>query len=150
MDLALDAAKQALLITSPNPRVGCVLVADDGSVIGQGHTQRAGGPRGAWLRGLLSVRAAGGRRARDLHLRNRNEKEASQQMLHDVAYYLAYEFVIMVNGAIPTEAEMKAITNSINNVISVGANIEKTKEKCLEKEAGKTLETQEEINTSCY
>ena len=44
MDLALSAAKQALLITSPNPRVGCVLVADDGSVIGQGHTQRAGGP----------------------------------------------------------------------------------------------------------
>ena len=82
--------------------------------------------------------------------KNRNEKEASQQMLHDVAYYLAYEFVIMVNGAIPTEAEMKAITNSINNVISVGANIEQTKEKCLEKEAGKTLETQEEINTSCY
>ena len=82
--------------------------------------------------------------------KNRNEKEASQQMLHDVAYYLAYEFVIMVNGAIPTETEMKAITKSINNVISVGANIEKIKEKCLEKEAGKTLETKEEINTSCY
>lgn len=44
MDLAQAAAGKALFITSPNPRVGCVLVADNGSVIGQGHTQRAGGP----------------------------------------------------------------------------------------------------------
>ena len=58
MDLALDAAKQALLITSPNPRVGCVLVAADGSVIGQGHTQRAGGPH-AEVMGLRDAAARG-------------------------------------------------------------------------------------------
>lgn len=41
---ALGLAAQALFLTSPNPRVGCVLVAPDGQVIGQGHTQQAGGP----------------------------------------------------------------------------------------------------------
>ena len=44
MQRALDLARQALWLTSPNPRVGCVITAPDGSVLGQGHTQRAGGP----------------------------------------------------------------------------------------------------------
>jgi diaminohydroxyphosphoribosylaminopyrimidine deaminase/5-amino-6-(5-phosphoribosylamino)uracil reductase len=44
MALALDLARQALWLTSPNPRVGCVITAADGTVLGQGHTQRAGGP----------------------------------------------------------------------------------------------------------
>ncbi|WP_414015254.1 bifunctional diaminohydroxyphosphoribosylaminopyrimidine deaminase/5-amino-6-(5-phosphoribosylamino)uracil reductase RibD [Limnohabitans sp.] len=41
---ALALAAQALWLTSPNPRVGCVITAPDGTVLGQGHTQRAGGP----------------------------------------------------------------------------------------------------------
>lgn len=41
---ALALARQALWLTSPNPRVGCVITAADGTVLGQGHTQRAGGP----------------------------------------------------------------------------------------------------------
>lgn len=41
MRQALGLAEQALYLTSPNPRVGCVLVKN-GQVIGQGHTQRAG------------------------------------------------------------------------------------------------------------
>ena len=43
--------EQALLLTSnvgnltsPNPRVGCLLVRSDGNILGQGHTQQAGGP----------------------------------------------------------------------------------------------------------
>jgi diaminohydroxyphosphoribosylaminopyrimidine deaminase/5-amino-6-(5-phosphoribosylamino)uracil reductase len=44
MNLALNLARQALWLTSPNPRVGCVITAADGTVLGQGHTQRAGGP----------------------------------------------------------------------------------------------------------
>lgn len=36
-------AQLGLYLTSPNPRVGCV-IALDGRVLGQGHTQRAGGP----------------------------------------------------------------------------------------------------------
>ena len=44
MQKALDLAEQALRITSPNPRVGCVIVSAQGHVVGQGHTQRAGGP----------------------------------------------------------------------------------------------------------
>lgn len=44
MNLALNLARQALWLTSPNPRVGCVITAADGKVLGQGHTQRAGGP----------------------------------------------------------------------------------------------------------
>ena len=43
MQRALDLARQALWLTSPNPRVGCVITAADGSVVGEGHTQRAGG-----------------------------------------------------------------------------------------------------------
>ena len=41
---ALHLAESALWLTSPNPRVGCVLVNAQGQVIGQGSTQRAGGP----------------------------------------------------------------------------------------------------------
>jgi diaminohydroxyphosphoribosylaminopyrimidine deaminase / 5-amino-6-(5-phosphoribosylamino)uracil reductase len=44
MQQALALAAQALWLTSPNPRVGCVITAPDGTVLGQGHTQRAGGP----------------------------------------------------------------------------------------------------------
>lgn len=44
MQQALALAHQALWLTSPNPRVGCVITAADGTVLGQGHTQRAGGP----------------------------------------------------------------------------------------------------------
>ena len=42
MDLALELAQRALFLTSPNPRVGCVIVSEDGTLLGQGHTQRAG------------------------------------------------------------------------------------------------------------
>jgi diaminohydroxyphosphoribosylaminopyrimidine deaminase/5-amino-6-(5-phosphoribosylamino)uracil reductase len=41
---ALGLAAQALCVSNPNPRVGCVLVSPGGEVIGQGSTQRAGGP----------------------------------------------------------------------------------------------------------
>jgi diaminohydroxyphosphoribosylaminopyrimidine deaminase/5-amino-6-(5-phosphoribosylamino)uracil reductase len=41
---ALALAKQSLYLTSPNPRVGCVITHGTGQLLGQGHTQRAGGP----------------------------------------------------------------------------------------------------------
>ena len=44
MATALKWAIQSLTLTSPNPRVGCVIASPDGQVLGQGHTQRAGGP----------------------------------------------------------------------------------------------------------
>ena len=44
MHEALALAEQAIGLTEPNPRVGCVIVAADGRVIGRGHTQQAGGP----------------------------------------------------------------------------------------------------------
>lgn len=57
-------ARQAIGVSDPNPRVGCVLVSAQGEVIGQGHTQQAGGPhaevmalRDAQARGV-SVRGA--------------------------------------------------------------------------------------------
>lgn len=43
MALALDQARSALFVTSPNPRVGCVLVDSVGRELGRGATQRAGG-----------------------------------------------------------------------------------------------------------
>ena len=42
--MALEHASQALRISSPNPRVGCVFTASDGALLGQGHTQHRGGP----------------------------------------------------------------------------------------------------------
>ncbi|MFZ2123956.1 MAG: bifunctional diaminohydroxyphosphoribosylaminopyrimidine deaminase/5-amino-6-(5-phosphoribosylamino)uracil reductase RibD [Rhodoferax sp.] len=42
MQQALALAAQSLLITAPNPRVGCVITSPDGQVLGQGATQRAG------------------------------------------------------------------------------------------------------------
>ncbi|MBT2332607.1 bifunctional diaminohydroxyphosphoribosylaminopyrimidine deaminase/5-amino-6-(5-phosphoribosylamino)uracil reductase RibD [Variovorax paradoxus] len=44
MAQALDLARRAGPETDPNPRVGCVLVNTDGTVIGQGRTQQVGGP----------------------------------------------------------------------------------------------------------
>src|SRR5258706_6641192 len=41
---ALALAEQAIGLSEPNPRVGCVVTAPDGRVIGRGHTQQAGGP----------------------------------------------------------------------------------------------------------
>lgn len=41
---ALALARQGFGLTEPNPRVGCVITAPDGRVLGRGHTQQAGGP----------------------------------------------------------------------------------------------------------
>ncbi len=39
---ALSLAEQAIGLTDPNPRVGCVILAPDGRELGAGHTQPAG------------------------------------------------------------------------------------------------------------
>ena len=64
IEQALTLATQSLNLPPPNPRVGCVIVGADGQILGQGHTQQAGGPhaeimalRDAEARGL-SVRGA--------------------------------------------------------------------------------------------
>lgn len=44
LDDALVCAKNASSICLPNPAVGCILVSANSSLIGQGHTQLAGGP----------------------------------------------------------------------------------------------------------
>jgi len=58
MNKALGLAAQALFVSNPNPRVGCVLVAPDGREIGSGHTQQAGGPH-AEVMALRSAQEAG-------------------------------------------------------------------------------------------
>ena len=58
MAMALSQAQRSLYHTSPNPRVGCVLVAADGRLIGQGFTQQAGGPH-AEVMALRDATAAG-------------------------------------------------------------------------------------------
>ncbi len=40
---ALALAAEAVGLSDPNPRVGCVIVAANGTVLGRGHTQEAGG-----------------------------------------------------------------------------------------------------------
>jgi diaminohydroxyphosphoribosylaminopyrimidine deaminase/5-amino-6-(5-phosphoribosylamino)uracil reductase len=63
MERALDLAERGRGTTSPNPMVGAVVVAADGTIVGQGYHEQAGGPhaevraldeageraRGAWL-----------------------------------------------------------------------------------------------------
>ncbi|MFN3375458.1 MAG: bifunctional diaminohydroxyphosphoribosylaminopyrimidine deaminase/5-amino-6-(5-phosphoribosylamino)uracil reductase RibD [Burkholderiaceae bacterium] len=44
MQRALEQARAAMWRTSPNPRVGCVIASADGTVLGEGGTQQAGGP----------------------------------------------------------------------------------------------------------
>jgi diaminohydroxyphosphoribosylaminopyrimidine deaminase/5-amino-6-(5-phosphoribosylamino)uracil reductase len=41
---ALALAHGAIGLSEPNPRVGCLVVAADGRIVGRGHTQQAGGP----------------------------------------------------------------------------------------------------------
>ena len=41
---AVDASRAAQGISSPNPPVGAVIVAPDGTVVGVGATQPPGGP----------------------------------------------------------------------------------------------------------
>lgn len=43
MNRALDLARSVMFITSPNPRVGCVIVRDH-QILGEGATQPPGGP----------------------------------------------------------------------------------------------------------
>lgn len=55
---ALAQAAQSLLLTSPNPRVGCVITSADGLELGLGHTQHAGGPH-AEIMALRDAHAQG-------------------------------------------------------------------------------------------
>jgi diaminohydroxyphosphoribosylaminopyrimidine deaminase/5-amino-6-(5-phosphoribosylamino)uracil reductase len=55
---ALTLAAQAVGLSDPNPRVGCVIAAADGRVLGSGFTQAAGGPH-AEVVALDAARAAG-------------------------------------------------------------------------------------------
>ena len=57
MSQALAEAQKSLYLSSPNPRVGCVIVKD-GQVIGRGYTQRVGGPH-AEVQALADAKANG-------------------------------------------------------------------------------------------
>ena len=57
--LTLALAERAVGLSDPNPRVGCVIVSADGAtVLGQGHTQAAGGPH-AEVMALRDAQARG-------------------------------------------------------------------------------------------
>jgi diaminohydroxyphosphoribosylaminopyrimidine deaminase/5-amino-6-(5-phosphoribosylamino)uracil reductase len=57
--LTLAQAERAVGLSDPNPRVGCVIVAPDGAtILGQGHTQAAGGPH-AEVMALRDAQAGG-------------------------------------------------------------------------------------------
>ena len=55
---ALGLATQALFLSNPNPRVGCVIASAGGVILGQGFTQRAGGPH-AEVMALRDAQAQG-------------------------------------------------------------------------------------------
>ncbi|MEN9890170.1 MAG: riboflavin biosynthesis protein RibD [Pseudomonadota bacterium] len=56
---ALALATQAIGLSEPNPRVGCVIADAQGRMVGEGHTQRVGGPH-AEVMALRAARAAAG------------------------------------------------------------------------------------------
>ena len=56
--LALSLAQQSLFLSSPNPHVGCVITGAGGQLLGQGFTQRAGGPH-AEIMALRDAQAQG-------------------------------------------------------------------------------------------
>ncbi|NWF45456.1 bifunctional diaminohydroxyphosphoribosylaminopyrimidine deaminase/5-amino-6-(5-phosphoribosylamino)uracil reductase RibD [Hydrogenophaga sp. D2P1] len=59
IDGASALARRALTLSNPNPRVGCTIISSsDGRVIGQGHTQQAGGPH-AEVMALRDAQARG-------------------------------------------------------------------------------------------
>ena len=55
MEQALVLAEQGIGTVSPNPAVGCVLIAPDGSVVGTGWHERAGNPHAE----VMALRSAG-------------------------------------------------------------------------------------------
>lgn len=55
---AIELAYQALYLSNPNPRVGCIITASNGRVLGQGFTQQAGGPH-AEIMALRNAAALG-------------------------------------------------------------------------------------------
>lgn len=58
IDQALGLASQALFLSNPNPRVGCVITGPNGLVLGRGFTQQAGGPH-AEVMALRDATASG-------------------------------------------------------------------------------------------
>jgi diaminohydroxyphosphoribosylaminopyrimidine deaminase / 5-amino-6-(5-phosphoribosylamino)uracil reductase len=56
IDRALALAARAMGLSEPNPRVGCVLTDSNGRVLGEGHTQQAGGPHAE----IVALRDAAG------------------------------------------------------------------------------------------
>lgn len=58
MRLALELAHRAVGLSEPNPRVGCVLLGADGTLLGSGYTQAAGGPH-AEIMALRDAQAQG-------------------------------------------------------------------------------------------
>lgn len=54
---ALALAQTSLYVTTPNPRVGCVIVRDE-AILGQGATQQAGGPHAE----IVALRDAGSKK----------------------------------------------------------------------------------------
>ncbi len=55
---AIELAQAAIGLSDPNPRVGCVLHDANGMLVGEGHTQQAGGPH-AEVMALRQAAAAG-------------------------------------------------------------------------------------------
>ena len=60
LTIALQLATQGRFAPPPNPAVGCVLIASDGTELGRGHTQQAGSPH-AEVMALRDAAARGNR-----------------------------------------------------------------------------------------
>jgi diaminohydroxyphosphoribosylaminopyrimidine deaminase / 5-amino-6-(5-phosphoribosylamino)uracil reductase len=58
LDLVIESAQNAIRLSHPNPRVGCLFTNSSKEIAGQGHTQAAGGPH-AEIMALRDAEARG-------------------------------------------------------------------------------------------
>jgi diaminohydroxyphosphoribosylaminopyrimidine deaminase/5-amino-6-(5-phosphoribosylamino)uracil reductase len=58
IERAIELAALGRAASPPNPSVGCVIVSSDGHILGEGHTQRVGGPH-AEIMALRDAKAQG-------------------------------------------------------------------------------------------
>lgn len=99
LDAAIALAEQGMFSTTPNPRVGCLLV-QDGEVLGRGFHLRAGGPH-------AEVAAINDARAR---LQEMGLNEAQQrQRLHGATAYVSLEPCAYHGRTPPCVEALKAI-----------------------------------------
>lgn len=132
MNRALDLARSVMVSTSPNPRVGCVIV-NNGQIVGEGATQPPGGPHAE----VCAIRDA----------------QAKGHALRGSTFYVTLE-PCSHHGRTPPCADALLAVEPARVVIAArdpnplvsGAGIKKLRQAAIKVEIGMGLEQALEIN----